>query len=126
MTNPNFCMLLGRLTKDSELVSLNNGNSFVVKFSLAVNDDIKKGDLYEQRPSFFDVDFFGNYAKAICTSLVKGQEVLVTGRLRQDRWTSSDGKTSSKIVIKAENVTILRKAEEKKDFSKEQTAENPF
>ena len=109
MSGTNIVVELGRVVKDAELVSLGqNGNSFVVKFAIAVNEDVKKGDSYEQRPNYFNVDFFGNYAKAICSSLTQGREVLVSGRLRQDRWTTPEGKTASNILIKASDVTVLR------------------
>jgi single-strand DNA-binding protein len=50
----------------------------------------------------------------------KGRGVRVVGRLKQDRWNSTDGKTHSKISIVAEHVEF--RPEFKKESSIEQTA----
>ena len=107
MADTNSVIMLGRLVKGAESVVLNQGKGTVVKFTIAVNDDVKEGSEWKQRANFFDVNFYGNYAKAIAESLTKGREVLIEGKLHQDRW-ETDGKTSSRILIRASNVKVLR------------------
>jgi single-strand DNA-binding protein len=46
--------------------------------------------------------------------------VRVTGRLKQDRWSSTDGKPHSKISIVAEHVEF------KPDFKKEENSETAY
>jgi single-strand DNA-binding protein len=59
--------------------------------------------------------------------LTKGRGVRVVGRLKQDRWQDSDGKTRSKVHIVAEHVEFKPKfngkPEEATDPQGAQTAE---
>lgn len=105
MRDINVVVLVGRLTKDSELKYTKSGMP-VSRFSLAVNRSKKQGEEWVDEVSFFDVDFWGKGAEAVNRYLIKGQQVGVEGELRQDRW-EQDGATRSKVVINATNVRLL-------------------
>lgn len=53
---------------------------------------------------FIDVILFGKTAESCAQYLVKGQQVLVEGRLEQQRWEAEDGSKRSKHEIVAERV----------------------
>ncbi len=86
----NTVTVYGNITKDPK--SLGEGK--VVKTSIAVNEG--RGD--KEQVSFFDLVFFGKLAEVALQHITKGKEMVVTGRLRQERW-EKDGETRTNIVI---------------------------
>jgi len=82
----------GRLGKDPEMRYLPSGDA-VTKFPVAVGvgDDT----------IWFDVEVWGKAAESCNQYLRKGSRIAVNGSLRQDKWESDDGRTHSKLVIKA-------------------------
>ena len=94
-------VLLGRLTKPVELKYLPSGTA-VCDLSVAVGEKrrTKDGDLSE-KTHFFDVTVFGKQAESCNEYLVKGQEVLIDGKLVQDRWEDNDGKNRSRVKVNA-------------------------
>ena len=98
---------IGRLTRDSEL-KYTGGGLAIAKFSIACNSRAKKGDEWIDEASFLDVSVFGKSAESLNQYLLKGKQIAVQGRLKQERW-ESDGQNRSKIVINADNVPTTRK-----------------
>lgn len=109
MSDTNIVVEKGRLVRNADLKYTGAGTP-CTSFSIAVNEAIKnkQSGEYQNRPSYFDVTLWGNYGKAVIQYLTKGREVLVSGRLRQDRWDGNDGSKNSKVQIIASNVEILR------------------
>ena len=105
MADLNSVMLIGRLTRDAE-TKYTSGGMAICSFSLAVNQRVKEGDSWQDEASFFDVATFGKTAESIGKYLVKGKQVAVDGRLKQDRW-EHEGQSRSKVVINADNVQLL-------------------
>lgn len=109
MSDTNIVVLKGRLTKSAEL-KYTQGQRPYVTFSIAVNDSIKNQTTgeWESRPNFFDVTVWGKYGESVAKYMGRGREVLVTGRLRQDRWQDQNGQTKSRITVVSENMELLR------------------
>lgn len=99
--------LSGNLTKDAELRFLQDGTP-VVKFSIAVNRTVKKGDGWESIGMFFDVTKIGGGIDKMHKELTKGRNVSVSGHLRQDRWQDDQGQPKSKVYIWAEKLVLGR------------------
>jgi len=93
----NVVVLVGRLTRDSELKYTKSGMP-IARFSIAVNRSRKQGEEWVDETSFFEIDFWGKGAEAVNRYLVKGQQVGVEGELRQDRW-EQDGQQRQKVVV---------------------------
>ncbi len=104
MTDTNILTIRGRLTRDAES-KFTSGGLAITTFSLAVNRSIKKGESWENEASFFDVKLFGKPAEWN-KDLKKGEGVILSGSLRQERW-EKDGQIQSKVVIVAETVDRL-------------------
>ena len=104
----NVVILVGRLTRASEL-KYTNGGTAVCKFSIAVNRRKKSGDQYVDEVSYFDIVLWGKIGESLTQYLQKGQQVAVHGELRQNRW-EQDGQSRSKIEIIASNIELLGKA----------------
>ena len=105
MADVNHVILIGRLTRDSEVKFTANGQA-VCKFSIAVNRRKKNGDQWEDEPNFFDIVVWGKQAESMHQYLVKSKMVAIDGELRQDRW-QQDGQNRSKVEIVASYVQLL-------------------
>lgn len=106
MADINTVVLVGRLTRDAQLKYTNNGLA-ITELSIAVNSQRKQGDQWVDEANFFDVTAFGRQGEAIQRYLVKGKQVGVEGRLKQDRWQNQEGQNRSKVTIVANNVMLL-------------------
>ena len=76
----------------------------VCTFSIASNRYYRQDDEYEQETSFFEVETWAKLAEACGKNCLKGRGIRVVGRLKQDRWTSPEGKNFSKVKVVAEHV----------------------
>ena len=105
MADINQVVLVGRLTRDSEL-KYTAGGQAVCKFSIAINRRRKNGDQWEDEANYFDVVLWGRQGEALAQYLLKGKPVGVSGELRQDRW-EQDGQKRSKVEVVASNIQLL-------------------
>jgi single-strand DNA-binding protein len=105
MADVNHVVLIGRLTRDSELKYTNTGTA-ICKISIAVNRRRKIDEQWTEEASFFDVTIWGKMGEAISKYLVKGKQVGIEGELRQSKW-EQDGQPRSKVEIIANNVQLL-------------------
>lgn len=103
MNNLNSILVEGNLVKDPELSYTQKGTA-VCKFSVACNRSFKQGEETVKEVSFFDVTTWGRQAEVCNEYLKKGRGVRVVGSLRQDRWTDTEGRNHSRILIVAEHV----------------------
>jgi single-strand DNA-binding protein len=101
----NQVIVIGRLTRDAEIKTTASGQ-VVSDISIASNRNVKKGDKWESEANFFDVTIWGRQAEALQQYLTKGQQVGITGELRQQRW-EKDGQQRSKVIINANHVQLL-------------------
>jgi single-strand DNA-binding protein len=101
----NIVVLVGRLTRESELRFTNSGTA-VCRLSIAVNRMKRSGDQREEEVSFFDVTVWGKQAEVLNPYLTKGRQICVNGELRQSRW-EQDGQSRSRIEVVANNIQLL-------------------
>lgn len=99
----NSILIEGNVVRDPIIRETPRG-SVVCNFSIASNRFYKQDDEYEQETSFFEVESWAKLAEACGKNCGKGRGVRVVGRLKQDRWTGTDGKNYSKIKVVAEHV----------------------
>ena len=103
MNNLNSILIEGNLVRDPLLRSTPKGTQ-ICMLSLASNRYYKQDSGFEKEVSFFDVETWAKLAEACYSKGRKGRGVRVVGRLRQDRWSSPDGKPHSRVTIVAEHV----------------------
>ena len=114
MNNLNSILIEGNMVRDPLLRSTPKGSS-VCNFSIATKRFYRQDSNLEEEVGFFDVEAWGKLANSCANQGRKGRGVRVVGRLKQGRWTGSDGKNYSKIAIVAEHVEYrpdFRKANE--------------
>ena len=105
MNDLNKVILIGRLTRDPELKTI--GETSVAKFSLAVGSSYKKGNEKVEETSFFDCEVWGKLADVLGQYATKGKQLAIEGKLKQETWSSQDGKKASKVKIRVENFQLL-------------------
>jgi len=71
---------------------------------VACNRAFKQDDQLQKEVSFFDVSTWTRLAEVCAEYLKKGRGVRVVGRLKQDKWSDTDGKPHSRVYIVAEHV----------------------
>lgn len=101
----NSVILTGNLTRDPELRATASG-TFVLQFSIAVNDRVKEGGEWKDRPNFFDCTMFGTRAESLSKFLSKGSKIAVQGKLHWSQW-EKDGQKRSKVEIWPDAVELL-------------------
>ena len=125
MNNLNSVLIEGNLVRDPDLSYTPHGTA-VCKFSVACNRTFKKDEVLVKEVSFFDVTTWTRLAEVCGEYLEKGRGVRVVGRLRQERWTDSDGKSHQRVVIVAEHVEFKPQIKkEPEDGGEDGTAEKP-
>lgn len=98
----NRITITGRLTRDPELRTTQNGIS-VTSFSIA-NQRNYKNNSGEKETDFFDVVAWRNTAEFVTKYFVKGSLVTVDGRLESRKFTDKEGNKRTAIEIIADNV----------------------
>jgi single-strand DNA-binding protein len=115
VANLNRVQLIGRLTRDPEVVSTQAGGS-LTRFAVATNSygRGKDGERVEYT-DFHDVVCWDNeprrLAQLAAQFLSKGQQVFVEGRLRTRDWTSDDGVRHFRTEVHAQDLQFLEKRE---------------
>ena len=112
MTDNNVVSINGRLVRETELKYASSGTAFL-KFSIAVNRSVKKGDKWEDEASFLDCTFFGKMAESVNKYLSKGKQVSIIGELVQNRW-EKDGQKHSKVEIIVNKLQLLGSKDDSK------------
>ncbi|MCL1815932.1 MAG: single-stranded DNA-binding protein [Treponema sp.] len=111
MNNLNSILIEGNLVREPLFRTTPKGTPLCT-FTLASNRFFKQDSGLEKEVSFFDVETWAKLAEC-CNNLGrKGRGARVVGRLKQERWSGSDGKSHSKVTIVAEHVEF------KPDFKK--------
>jgi single-strand DNA-binding protein len=105
MSNGNHVSIVGNLTRDPELRFTPSGQA-TATFGVAVNRrwQNRQTSEWEEAVSFLDVVCWGQLAENAAQSLSKGTRVLVSGRLDQRSWETSEHERRSKIEITADEV----------------------
>jgi single-strand DNA-binding protein len=94
----------GNLTQSPKMVDLKGGYK-VCKFSIAINNPIKKSVL------FIDVEAWNKTGENCEKYLEKGSSVAIDGRLDLKQWQSNSGENKTKIFCVAESVHFLKNRE---------------
>lgn len=106
MADINSVNLIGRLTREAELKYTASGSP-VLTFSIAVNESRKVQDEWVKEVSYFDITLWGKLGESLKQYMMKGKQVAVNGKLRQQRWQDNNGDNRSKIVVIALEVQLL-------------------
>jgi len=100
-------IITGNLVADPEQRSTGGGLT-VASFAVAVNEVRRDKDGNNtEYVSFLNCTAFGRQAETICQYMKKGNGILVSGRLRQDRYEDKQGNKRSGVEIIVEDFNFL-------------------
>ena len=101
MSDINVVVLVGRLTRDSVLKEF--AKSVKCSFTIAVDKRVKKGDQWQDKTSFFDIEAWniGNLADF----LTKGKRVTINGQLDSSTW-EDNGQKRTRVFVRAEQIQL--------------------
>lgn len=107
MANINAVTIVGNVTRDPELRFTSAGLA-VCNFSVASNRRWmnKSTNDWEEKVSFFDVTVWAEHGQNVAESCLKGDRVVVTGRLEQRSWEADNGDKRTKVEIVADVVAV--------------------
>lgn len=112
----NTLTVSGNLVRDIDLRVLPGGMP-VANFSIAHNERRKSrtGD-FEDVVHYFDVVMFGGQAEWLSRNVGKGQPVVVSGQLTQERWQDrSTGSGRSAVKVRARDVVIGKSGKQRSE-----------
>lgn len=107
----NHIIITGRLGRDPELKTAQNGTEYV-KFSVAVDRRKKKGEDHP-RTDWFECAAFGKQAVFINTYWKKGDGIEITGRMENEPY-EQDGKKRASWGVVIEAVEFAKGSSNKK------------
>ena len=115
----NKVILMGRLTKDPEMVQASSGIN-ITKITIAVDRKYKSGG-EEKQTDFLNITGFGKTAEFVKKYFIKGQMILVAGSIQTRNW-EKDGQKYYSVDIIGDEVSFVGSKSE--NSSKPQTKEN--
>jgi single-strand DNA-binding protein len=97
-------VIVGNLTKDPDLRFTPSGDA-VANFTVAVNERVKEGnDWKDGEASFYEVKAWRKLGEQVAETLTKGTRVIVSGKMKIDKYEAKDGGTRYSTVINADEV----------------------
>jgi len=109
MSDFNKVIMMGRLTGKPEL-RFTPGGDAVATLNIASSSKYKtKAGEEKEETCFVDVSVWRKQAQNCADYLVKGQRVLVEGRLKMEKWETANGEKRKTYKIDATNVSFLEK-----------------
>lgn len=122
MSGVNKVILVGRLGKDPEVRSLDNG-TMVANFSMATSESYKDRVTGEKKEitEWHNIVLWRGLAEIAQKYLHKGDMVYIEGKLRTRSW-EKDGVTRYTTEIVADNMTMLGRSGSGGGYSGESTA----
>ena len=105
MSDLNEVVLSGRRTRDAELRYTPNGTA-VTDIIVASNRIWSKDSEKQEEATFVDVTIWGKQAESLAKYMTKGRHVMLTGRLKLNKWETDEGDKRSKLTVTAEKVNL--------------------
>lgn len=99
----NSVTIVGNATRDPETRHTTNGTQ-VTKFGIATNEKFGA----TEHVLFINVEAWGKLAEIVEKYVKKGNEVLVQGALRMNKYTTKDGQERTEFFISASTIKLGR------------------
>ena len=123
----NKVFLSGKLGREPEIKQTSLG-ILICNLAVATSENVKKGDKWEKETEWHNAVVFGGRGEFIAKSAQKGSGIVLTGRIKTEKW-EKNGEKKNKVVIIADEIEIVSGWAEKKEtaegsFNKELEKEN--
>ena len=103
--------IVGNVGHDAEIKYTQQGIA-VLKFSVAVNKTIGRGDDRKQTTTWFNVTLWRERAETLVTYIKAGMQVLVTGEVQVSPYIDKNGKAAASLELTADDVKLLTSKQE--------------
>jgi single-strand DNA-binding protein len=103
--------IVGNVGRDAEMAYTRQGIA-VLKFSVAVNKTIGKGDDKHQTTTWFNVTLWRERAEALASYIKAGMQVLVMGEVTVSPYIDKTGKPAASLELTADDVKLLTSKQE--------------
>ena len=103
--------IVGNVGRDAEIAYTRQGIA-VLKFSVAVNKTIGKGDDKRQTTTWFNVTLWRERAEALASYIKAGMQVLVMGEVTVSPYIDKTGKPAASLELTADDVKLLTSKQE--------------
>lgn len=103
--NLNKAIIGGRITADPELKQTQSGIS-VCSFTVAVNRPKKQGEA-NPTADFIRCTAFRQTAELVSRGFKKGSNILVCGRISQEKYTDRNGQKRESVTVTVDEVTFI-------------------
>lgn len=111
MKGTNSGVLIGRLTKDSELTFMQSGSA-KLDFSVAFTTSKKNGNEWVDEPNYLNgLSLWGKTAENLQNFLKKGVQVALTYHLKVDSW-EKDGQKHSVLKPVVDEIELLSRPQQ--------------
>ena len=104
----NKTIMMGRIAKEIDVRTGQSGTA-ICSFTLAVDRPYIKDR--EKESDFFTVKAFGKTGEVINKYFSKGKRIMISGRVQNNNWTTSDGQKRYSTEIVVDEFWFLDKAE---------------
>ena len=102
----NKIVLLGKLIRDPELRTLEEGSKVFTRFIIAVDRNFKAQD-GTRKADLIPVTLWGRKAEVVCQYLRKGSYISLSGRLRTGSYEDKDGNKKYIAEVVAEDFKFV-------------------
>jgi single-strand DNA-binding protein len=119
----NKIFLIGRLTKDAEIRSTNNGKK-VASFAIAVNEG--KDQSGQEIVQFFNLSAWERLAEIIEQYVKKGTKVAIVGRLQNRSWDKPDGTKAYATDVVVKELEILSSNDRSESVATDSNSSSPM
>ena len=99
----NHITIMGRLTREPELLTTQSGVS-VTSFTVAVDRDFGGRDGGERQTDFIDCVAWRSTGEFVSRYFHKGSMIVVSGRLQSRKWQDREGNNRTSWEVTADNV----------------------
>ncbi|EKY27774.1 single-strand binding family protein [Clostridium celatum DSM 1785] len=110
----NKIVLLGKLIKDPELKTIDNGEKVFTRFIVAVERNFKSAD-GTRKSDLIPVTMWGRKAEVICKFMKKGSYISLSGRLKTGSYEDKQGNKKYLAEVVAEDFKFVGNRREPKD-----------
>ena len=108
----NVVVIQGGVVREPEMRYTADGLA-ISRFPIANNSIAYKSGEKVQETSYFDVVAWGKLAELCGTYLKKGTRIIISGKLKQNKWVDNTGKTRTGIRIIAQDLKFIPRGGQK-------------
>lgn len=113
--------LIGRLTKDPELRSTQNGTN-VAKYTIAINTGYGE----KQQTQFINISTWGKSGEFVSKYFKKGQSIGIVGRLNSNNYEDKNGNKRYSLEVITEDIEFIGDKKEEKIQQEEVLVPNNY